>query len=70
MTFISPDLTRESTFTLKLSEGHAQALASIIHTILNADISMNEFINEELCEYEIQFATELMDELEAHHLLI
>ena len=62
MTTLSPDLTRESTFTLKLSEEHAQALASIMYNIVWCDGSIG------LDDYDVQFAQELLDTLDGHDL--
>ena len=66
MKFVSPQIEQEKTFTLKLCEGHAQALATIMNCVVNHQLNCPEWI----CEYEEQFAADLLGDLKNFDLLI
>jgi len=60
---LSPEVSTEKIVTLKLDEGHAQALTAIMHCIVHREF-------DDICEYELEFSHELLEELKNHNLLV
>lgn len=60
---LSPEISIEKIVTLTLDEGHAQALATIMFCIVHREF-------DDICEYEMEFSHELLEELKDHNLLV